>query len=131
MDKPVFSMILPLPPSVNHYWGYAVKRVKGRPIVHCYLTSKAQAYRDEVRLILHLCRNPATPPLKGRLKAVITLHQKTRHKTDVDNFNKGLLDALTHAGVYQDDSQIDELVIKRGEIIKGGQVDVELYKIKD
>ena len=37
--------------------------------------------------------------------------------------------ALTHARIYRDDSQIDELVVKRGEVIKGGQVDVELYEI--
>ena len=40
-------------------------------------------------------------------------------------------DALTHARVYRDDSQIDELVVKRGEIIKGGRVDVELYEVED
>ena len=30
-----------------------------------------------------------------------------------------------------DDELIDELIIKRGEIIKGGQVEVELYEIED
>ena len=37
--------------------------------------------------------------------------------------------ALTHAKVIADDELIDELIIKRGEVIKGGRVDVELYEL--
>ena len=33
---------------------------------------------------------------------------------------KSLLDAMEHAGVYENDSQIDELHIVRSEVIKGG-----------
>ena len=66
---------------------------------------------------------------QGRIKAVVTLHGATKRNFDVDNFMKGIGDALTHARVYRDDSQIDELVVKRGEIIKGGQVDIELYEL--
>ena len=29
-----------------------------------------------------------------------------------------------------DDEQFDEITVKRGEIIKGGRVDVELYEIE-
>lgn len=29
----------------------------------------------------------------------------------------------------KDDNQIDELIVKRGEVIKGGRVDVELYEL--
>ena len=38
-------------------------------------------------------------------------------------------DALTYCKVYKDDSQIDEMIVKRGDVIKGGQVSVELYEI--
>ena len=38
--------------------------------------------------------------------------------------------ALTHARVYKDDSQIDEMIVRRGEVIKGGRIDVELYELK-
>ena len=31
--------------------------------------------------------------------------------------------------IFLDDSQIDEMIVKRGEVIKGGQVSVELYEI--
>ena len=62
---------------------------------------------------------------------MVTLHGATRRSFDVDNFMKGIGDALTHSRVYKDDKQIDELIVKRGEVIKGGQVEVELYEIED
>jgi crossover junction endodeoxyribonuclease RusA len=43
---------------------------------------------------------------------------------DIDNRVKAALDALTHAGVYDDDSQIDELFVARGDIVKGGRCQV-------
>lgn len=43
----------------------------------------------------------------------------------------GGFDSLTHAKVIADDELIDELIIKRGEIIKGGKVAIELYEIED
>lgn len=33
---------------------------------------------------------------------------------------------MQHAGVFEDDSQIDMLIVKRGEVIKGGLALVEL-----
>lgn len=42
---------------------------------------------------------------------------------------KAVLDLLTHAGVYVDDSQIDRLEIVRRENHPGGRVIVELRAI--
>ena len=39
---------------------------------------------------------------------------------DVDNYNKGLLDACTHAGVWDDDSQVVDIRDSRRGSVKGG-----------
>ena len=69
------------------------------------------------------------PTHTGRIRAHITVHGRDRRKFDVDNYQKAVWDALTHARVIADDELIDELIIKRGEIIKGGMVKVELYNL--
>jgi len=55
-----------------------------------------------------------------RLQMQVTLYPRDRRKQDIDNRIKALWDALTDAGVYEDDSQIDVLIVQRGEIRKGG-----------
>jgi crossover junction endodeoxyribonuclease RusA len=63
-----------------------------------------------------------TVPKMGdkRLQMQVTLYPRDRRKQDIDNRIKALWDALTDAGVFDDDEQIDVLMIQRGEIRKGG-----------
>jgi crossover junction endodeoxyribonuclease RusA len=49
------------------------------------------------------------------------MSMRDRRASDLDNRLKALCDALEHAGVFDDDEQIDELVIVRGPIVKGGE----------
>lgn len=65
----------------------------------------------------------------GRVSVEISLHPPDKRKRDLDNYLKGVLDALTHVGIWDDDSQIDKLTIKRGIIVKGGYVDVSIYML--
>ena len=51
-------------------------------------------------------------PLQGDIRLSITLYFGTKRKADLDNFNKLSVDALT-GSVYEDDSQIAELHLKR------------------
>ena len=46
-------------------------------------------------------------------------------RRDLDNLLKGLLDALTHAGLWLDDSQVADLRIRRAPTI-GGMVKVRV-----
>jgi crossover junction endodeoxyribonuclease RusA len=55
-----------------------------------------------------------------RLQMEVTLYPRDRRKQDIDNRIKALWDALTDAGVMDDDEQIDVLIVQRGEIRKGG-----------
>jgi crossover junction endodeoxyribonuclease RusA len=47
-----------------------------------------------------------------------------RRRRDLDNLAKPTLDALEHAGVYEDDSQIDLLIIRRQDVVRGGSLQV-------
>jgi len=47
----------------------------------------------------------------------------------MDNVLKATLDALQHAGLYDDDSQIDELCVKRGNKVIAGCLFVDLEEI--
>jgi crossover junction endodeoxyribonuclease RusA len=52
----------------------------------------------------------------------VELRPPTRAKRDLDNYLKALFDSLTHAEVWVDDSQIDELTVRRGRVMPGGGV---------
>jgi len=50
-----------------------------------------------------------------------------RRRRDLDNLLKSVLDALEHAGVYADDSQVDLLVVRRCEVDRPhGHVEVRV-----
>lgn len=97
---------LPFPPSTNTYWRHIA--IRGRP--RTLISDRGRKYRQcvmETWLLLN-----REEQLTGPLSCVLDLHPPCRRRRDCDNFAKGLLDALTHAKVYQDDSQIVDLRIR-------------------
>ena len=106
---------LPLPPSMNHYWRWGGRRM---------LISRAgREYRE---LVIQMLAGRRSPALTGRLDVAIAVHPPSRRAIDLDNRLKSLLDALEHAQVYRNDSQIDRLEVVRAGIVPGGQVVVEI-----
>ena len=74
----------------------------------------------------------ANPPLAGRLSVTIHLHPPDKRRRDLDNHLKGLLDLLTKCQVWEDDSQVDELTVRRETIVpKTGLVTVEIWELND
>lgn len=114
------NLTLPYPPSVNSYWRNIGH---GRTIV----SRAGRNYAIEVQkaVLLAQCRMKATE----RLSVAIELHQPDKRRRDIDNTAKAILDALGNAGVYLDDSQIDELRIVRGAIRKPGCAEVRIAEI--
>lgn len=109
-----YSLCLPMPPSTNHYWGTSGKRR--------FLTGKATLFRQ---VVAARCQEAGVKPLQGRISVMAWLCPPDKRKRDLDNFcGKALLDALQHAGMYADDSQIDHFESRRAGIKKGGGVDV-------
>lgn len=112
------QLVLPYPPSVNHYWGQAGKRR--------FIGKKGQEFR---RAVAEACLDAGVEALEGRLAVHISLFPPDRRKRDVDNVLKGLLDACEHAGCYESDSQIDELHIVRQEVKKGGSCTILILPV--
>ncbi len=65
-------------------------------------------------------------PVIGRMAVSIEVFPPDRRKRDVDNLLKSLVDALQHAGVFPDDSQIIWLLVYRAAVIRGGRVVVTI-----
>lgn len=112
---------LPWPPTVNTYW----RKWKNRMV----MSKKGRAYRINVKA--RVLTGKRFPVLKGRLQVRIDVFPPDRRKRDLDNLPKGILDGLQHAGVYEDDSQIDDLRIVRNPIEKGGRVHVEITELEE
>lgn len=67
--------------------------------------------------------------LYGRIEVSMIAYPPDNRSRDIDNLIKACLDAMTHAGVWVDDSQIDILSIRRGGIKKGGAMTVTFSEI--
>ena len=108
---------LPWPPTINSY--YKMTRQMQR-----YLDPKVREFRQKVAD----CTNEQAPglTLDTPLFMEVYLYPPDRRKRDLDNYMKGLLDAITEAGLWTDDSLVDQLFIYRGEIVKLGAVRVEI-----
>ncbi|MCW8886890.1 MAG: RusA family crossover junction endodeoxyribonuclease [Motiliproteus sp.] len=121
----MIDLVLPYPPTVNHYWQHTIRN--GRHNVN--IKQKGAVYRVET---MYRCKEAlkGKSELVGRLGVEVFVSPPDRRKRDLDNILKALLDALGHAGVYQDDSQIDELIVRRQEPQKGGSVRVRITELQ-
>ena len=113
---------LPWPPSVNHVW----RRVGSKTI----LSADGRKYREVVGQHC-LMRRIAGARIPGRLSVRILVNPPDRRRRDIDNLTKVPLDALTHAGVWDDDSQIDELYIRRNTITAGGSITIQIQQLPE
>lgn len=106
---------MPFPPSVNVCW----RAVGGRSI----LSARGRVFRRDA---IRACGDAAG--IAGPVTVKIYLYPPDRRRRDVDNYAKAILDALVHAGVLEDDSQIDRLVMMRMPPEAGGRAVVRIYE---
>ena len=116
----MLELTLPFPPSQNHYY----RRYRNRVVI----SEAGRAYRKEIALMMRIGRSKRFNT--ARVRVGVTLNAPDRRRRDLDNFMKVIFDAITQSGTWDDDSQVDELNIKRGEIIKGGTCVVRIEEIK-
>lgn len=116
------TVTLPYPPSVNHYWRHV--RVKsGHSFCNRVLISEeGRLYRQYI-----LTMSYRLPKFKKQLIEVsIIAHPPDNRRRDIDNLFKSVLDSLAHAGVYEDDSQIQRLTIRKEKPLSGGALIVSI-----
>jgi len=121
-----YTITLPFPLSVNHYWNH---RVIGKRVC-TYLTDAGRAFKDTVARAVLLCHGQFH--LEKPLAVKVVLHAPDNRRRDLDNFGgKALLDALTCAGVWKDDSQVRELHLAWGENVPNGSCEVTIKDLKE
>ena len=110
---PASCLTLPFPPALNSYYRHVV--VRGQP--RTLISADGREYRERVKRVV----GPVAT-LRGRLAVCVLACPPDRRARDLDGMHKALLDALTHAGVWADDSLIDVLMTVRGDRVRGGRV---------
>ena len=94
---------LPWPPSVNRYYRVFRNRI--------LISRDGRKYRMMVVSRL----GGINRKLTGEVSVEIDLYPPDRRRRDIDNPLKCLLDSMTHAGVYEDDSQIKDIELHMRE----------------
>ena len=120
----MIELKLTYPPSVNSYYD---KWSEGNR-VEVRVAKPGMAYRAEVlRYKLETLKNPK--PLTCRLSMEVQLWAPDRRKRDIDNPLKCLFDSLEYAQVFQDDEQIDVLLVHRCGVEAPGKCTVTLREL--
>ena len=112
---------LPWPPSVNHYYRHVGPRV--------LISRDGRRYREAIVAKL---RQEGVRTYRGAVDVTIELYPPDGRRRDVDNSLKCLLDSLTHAGLYGDDSQIIRLTVtKQDPMPPEGMAYIRVQEWKD
>lgn len=92
-----------------------------------FLSGHTRAFRKHVQRDLQAQLGVA-PRLSGRLAVKVELNVPDLKPRDIANYLKALCDALTLAGLWVDDEQIDWLQIHRSRLIHGGRCVLEVIE---
>ena len=112
---------LPYPPSVNHYWSHTRNGT--------FVRKEGVQYRAAVMATV-LAEFGTPPHTSDRIGLSVDLVMPDARRRDLGNVLKALCDAMEHAGMYLDDSQIDELHVVRRHIEPPGCADVIIQPLK-
>lgn len=111
------DLFIPFPPSINSFY------IKTRNGV--FISKKGAAFQSSGILTIQ-AQLGAFEPLGEPLCMKVVVYPPDKRKRDLDNYMKPLLDTLTKAGVWLDDSLVDQLLIYRGVVVPSGSVFVRL-----
>lgn len=114
-----YRFSLPWPPSNNRYY----RHNRGRT----HISAEGAAYRRKVAdYIAEQMLDIKTPE---RLRVRIDCWMPDRRRRDLDNLQKAAFDALTKAGFWLDDSQVDDYRVVRKGVEKGGRLEITVTEL--
>ncbi len=113
------KLILPFPPSVNTYWRHPNKGAfAGKSLISAagrkFQSAACAAIVEQLRRL--------PKPTSAPASVEMVLFPPDNRIRDLDNYNKALFDALTHAGVWEDDRQVKRMLVEWGPVIPKGKV---------
>ena len=117
----MLSLTLPWPPTVNTYYRHVVVNRAPRTLI----SDAGRRYRESVKAQV---AGQVENALQSDLRVSVEAWFPDRRRRDLDNLLKSLLDSLTHAGVWQDDSQVVDLRISKAQGT-GGLVVVQIEEV--
>lgn len=113
----------PFPPSVNHYWRSVTMGARKAVLI-------SKGGRDFAEAVAGSVSRLRLQALQGPVAVSVLLCPPDKRRRDLDNFGgKALLDALTKAKVWGDDSQVVRLCMEWGPVVKGGAAVVEIKAV--
>lgn len=115
----MIQFTFPLPPTLNHAYGN--RRGGGK-----FIKKDGIAFHKEVSEIVAAA---GLPTITSRVAVFVAIYPKNNVKQDIMNREKLLSDAMTMAGVWDDDSLIDAFVMVRRPKVKGGMCKVVVCPI--
>ena len=119
MNKDI-ELRLKWPPTINSYY-----QVIGRQRGIKRISKAGQDFRNAVIEDVHE-QLGAGIWFNDRISLTTVLYPPDKRIRDLDNYMKALLDALTHAKLWEDDSLIDQHHIYRGITIPKGLVHLRI-----
>lgn len=109
-------LYLPFPPTGNSYY----TRTRNGVFISKAGTDFTKAVAEQIM------EQASDVKLADPFTLTVILHMPDKRIRDADNYMKGLLDALTKSGIWEDDSLIEHLDIYRGVNIKGGKTRISI-----
>jgi crossover junction endodeoxyribonuclease RusA len=107
-----YEIYMPFPPSNNNYY---VKTQRG-----IFISQKGRKFRQAVAETL--AQQMPSVHITDRILVETVYYMPDRRKRDIANYSKALHDAITVAGLWEDDELIDQNFEYRGGITKNGAV---------
>lgn len=111
-------ILLPWPPTVNHYYGVA----RGRK----FLSERGRKYKKDCHWIMAGQKVPRFS--SGKFSVTIRAFPPDRRMRDLDNLLKPVLDALTEYSAITDDSDVDEIHIIRMGRLEDGSLEIDIER---